>query len=198
MKTFRKASSVRPVTRHELVAWAVLNCDIGPTNACVYLESALLLTVFLLIVIYEQWLYDHLHHTMYFIGSLKYSPDDYTVPKSGPWSILYDFSSDNTVLHMVPIWETSFTTGHFWLLRPNIPNKAKEWSTGIFLLLPFSIYPARARARRACALRALGLLLTDGVGVPTMGWGIVHCCTPSLCILGAETGYRVGTPFSRT
>ena len=30
-------------------------------------------------------------------------------------------------------------------------------------------YPARARARRACALRALGLLLADGV--LTVGWG---------------------------
>ena len=30
-------------------------------------------------------------------------------------------------------------------------------------------YPARARARRACALRALGLLLADGA--PTVGGG---------------------------
>ena len=26
---------------------------------------------------------------------------------------------------------------------------------------------------------------------------VVHCYTPSLCYLGAETGYRVGTPYSR-
>ena len=26
---------------------------------------------------------------------------------------------------------------------------------------------------------------------------LVHCCTLSLCYLGAETGYRVGTPYSR-
>ena len=26
---------------------------------------------------------------------------------------------------------------------------------------------------------------------------IVHCCTPSLCWLEAETGYRVGTPYMR-
>ena len=42
----------------------------------------------------------------------------------------------------------------------------------LFVLLSFCLYPARAqsaRARRACALRALGLLLADGV--PTVGWG---------------------------
>ena len=33
----------------------------------------------------------------------------------------------------------------------------------------YKINPARARARRACALRALGLLLVDGV--LTVGWG---------------------------
>ena len=26
---------------------------------------------------------------------------------------------------------------------------------------------------------------------------VVHCCTLSLCYLGAETGYRVATPYSR-
>ena len=26
---------------------------------------------------------------------------------------------------------------------------------------------------------------------------LVHCCTLSLCYLGVETGYRVGTPYSR-
>ena len=39
-------------------------------------------------------------------------------------------------------------------------------------LLVLSLYPARARsarARRASALRALGLLLADGA--PTVGWG---------------------------
>ena len=33
-----------------------------------------------------------------------------------------------------------------------------------------------------------------------MEWGwapLVHCCTPSLCWLEAETGYRVGTPYMR-
>ena len=38
-------------------------------------------------------------------------------------------------------------------------------------------YPARARsarARRACALRALGLLLADGA--PTVGWGKTFWC----------------------
>ena len=33
----------------------------------------------------------------------------------------------------------------------------------------FCIYPAHARSRRACALKALGLLLTDGA--PTVGLG---------------------------
>ena len=28
------------------------------------------------------------------------------------------------------------------------------------------------------------------------GRRIVHCCTMSLCYLGAETGYRVATPYS--
>ena len=26
---------------------------------------------------------------------------------------------------------------------------------------------------------------------------LVHCCTPSLCWLEAETGYRVATPYMR-
>ena len=39
--------------------------------------------------------------------------------------------------------------------------------------LYFSVYPARARSARACALRALGLLLADGAS--TVGRGKTFC-----------------------
>ena len=47
----------------------------------------------------------------------------------------------------------------------NEHNYDHDYACGVYF-----IQPARsARARRACALRALGLLLADGA--PTVGWG---------------------------
>ena len=36
-----------------------------------------------------------------------------------------------------------------------------------------------------------------GTGASKVWKEVVHCCTLSLCYLGAETGYRVGTPYGR-
>ena len=66
---------------------------------------------------------------------------------------------------------------HF--LKVGVENEKKDWGLPseqppIFYLISippsFDIYQARARrARRACELRALGLLLADGT--PTVGGG---------------------------
>ena len=36
-----------------------------------------------------------------------------------------------------------------------------------------------------------------GVLGALVSYEVVHCCTPSLCYLGGETGYRVATPYRR-
>ena len=60
----------------------------------------------------------------------------------------------------------------------------------------FQNYQARkqsARARRACTLRALGLLLADGT--PTVGGGIEHNCTIFLCSLDVRNIVQGGDPL---
>ena len=53
-----------------------------------------------------------------------------------------------------------------FIIFRNLDNHAKVYKYRLYLLYHYYYYYP---ARRACALRALGLLLADGA--PTVGWG---------------------------